>query len=81
MPLNALIALCVPGDVHPAPLAHCRYQVSGIEVPVVAGDGKVVVDAVFIRPSRNVILAGEAKSGPNVEEEQARRYGHLAGRA
>jgi hypothetical protein len=79
VPVNALIALCLPGDVYPTPLANAGYHLSGIDVPVVAGDGKVVIDAVLFRPDHNIILAGEAKSGANVEEDQARRYGDLVG--
>jgi len=77
LPVNALIALCSTGDVYPAPLADAGYHLSGVEVPVVVGNGKVVVDAVFFRPDHNLILAGEAKSGANVDEAQARRYGQL----
>lgn len=76
-PINALIALCTSGDVYPAPLADAGYQLSGVEVPIAAGDGKVVIDAVLFRPDRNTILAGEGKSGANVEVGQARRYGEL----
>jgi hypothetical protein len=74
IPVNALIALCNSGDVYPAPLAAAGYQLSGVEVPVAAGDGKVVIDAVLFRADRNMLLAGEAKSGANVDMGQARRY-------
>ncbi len=77
VPVNALIALCTPGDVYPSPLADAGYHLSGIEIPVAAGDGRVVIDAVLFRTDRNVILAGEAKSGANVDDDQARRYGQL----
>jgi hypothetical protein len=51
--------------------------VAGIEVPVRTADGTVVIDVVMFQPERNIILAGEAKSGANVDDEQARRYGGL----
>src|SRR5688500_15153300 len=50
VPLNALVAMCTPGDVYPAPLADARYHLAGVEIPVVAGDSKVVIDAVLFRP-------------------------------
>lgn len=75
--MNTLIALCTPGDVYPSPLADAGYQLNGIEVPVVSGEGTVVIDVVLFRGDRNIVLAGEAKSGANVDEEQARRYGEL----
>lgn len=77
VPVNALIALCTPGDVYPSPLADTGYQLNGIEVPVVAGEGTVVIDVVLFRSDRNIVLAGEAKSGANIDEGQARRYGRL----
>ncbi len=77
MPVNTLIALCTPGDRYPSPLADAGYCVSGIEVPVGVPAGRVVIDAVLFRADRNIILAGEVKSGANVDEKQARRYGQL----
>ena len=78
MPVNALIALSTPGGLYPAPFGDYGYRLSGVEVPVVTGDGKVVIDVVLFQPDRNIILAGEAKSGANLDEDQARRYGYLA---
>ncbi len=72
-----MIALCTYGDVYPSPFATAGYHLAGAEVPVAVSDGTVVIDAVLFRPNRNIILAGEAKSGTNVEEIQARRYGQL----
>lgn len=77
LPVNAIIALCTPGDVYPAPFAEAGYVLAGLETPAAAGDGKVVIDAVLFRTGRNLILAVEGKSGNNVEEDQARRYGEL----
>lgn len=77
MPLNTLVAMCTPGDVYPAPLADARYHLAGKEYRSAAGDGKVVIDAVLFRPDRNIVLAGEAKSGANVDEDQARGHGLL----
>jgi len=77
VPVNALIALCTPGDVYPSPLADTGYHLGGIEIPVAVGGSKVVIDAVVFRPDRNIVLACEAKSGAKVDEDQARRYGQL----
>lgn len=63
--------------MYPDILKMSGYYVAGIEVPVVTDDGTVVIDVVMFQPERNVILAGEAKSGANVDAEQARRYGQL----
>ncbi|MDE0290004.1 MAG: hypothetical protein OXM88_15710 [bacterium] len=77
LPVNALIALCNSGNLYPDTLKRSGYYVAGIEVPAVTDDGTVVIDVVMFHPERNVILAGEAKSGANVDVEQARRYGQL----
>lgn len=77
VPVNALIAMCTPGDVYPSPFADAGYRLAGIEVPVATDGRSVVIDAVLFRADRNIILAGEAKSGANVESEQAHRYDSL----
>ncbi len=77
VPVNAVIGLCTPGDVYPAVLAGAGYGVAGIEVPAVAGDGQIVIDAVLFRAVQNRVVAVEAKSGANVDERQARRYAEL----
>ena len=78
VPLNALIGLCSdPGMLYPTTLADSGYQLLGIEVPVNRGDGGVVVDAVMFQSERNMALAGEAKSGSNIDEDQALRYKNL----
>ena len=77
VPVNALIALCNSGGAYPEVLGRSGYQVDGIEVPVLAEDGTVVVDVVVFQPARNIVLVGEAKSGANVEPDQARRYEQL----
>ncbi len=78
IPLNVLVALCIgPRMLYPTPLFDSGYRLEGIEVPVSGDDDKVVVDVVMFRSERNAILAGEAKSGSNVDEDQARRYKRL----
>ena len=78
IPLNVLIALCSsPRMLYPTILFDSGYRLEGIEVPVSWDDDKVVVDVVMFRSERNMVLAGEAKSGSNIEKDQARRYKRL----
>jgi hypothetical protein len=77
VPVNALIALSTMGDIYPSTLADAGYHVAGIEVPVATDTGKVVIDVALFRSDRNRFLAGESKSGANIEKEQARQYGEL----
>lgn len=64
VPVNALIALCAPGDVYPSPFAECGYQLAGIEVPVVADGGRVVIDAVLFRADRNILIVVRRSRAP-----------------
>jgi len=75
IPVNAVIALCTPGDLYPAPLAQAGYRLAGVEVPVLSGDGRVVIDCVAFRGDVNRALIVEAKSGANLDGTQATRYG------
>ena len=78
LPLNVLIALCSnPGMLYPTTLLDNGYQLEGIEVPVTWRDDEVVADAVMFQSERNMALAGEAKSGSNIDVDQARRYKRL----
>ena len=63
--------------MYPEVLGRSGYYVAGIEVPVGTDDGTIVIDVVMFQPERNIVLAGEAKSGANVQAGQARRYGKL----
>lgn len=77
MPVNALIALCTPGDLYPSTIADAGYDLAAVEVPVAASSGKLVIDVVAFRSAKNLFLTGEAKSGANVEKDQARRYAQI----
>lgn len=74
VPLNAFIGLCTSDHLWPAPLADLGYSIRGLEIPVGAGGGRVVIDAVAFRDDNRAFLAAEAKSGKNVEVDQARAY-------
>lgn len=51
------------------------YRLEGLEVPVETPSGRVVIDVVAFGARRNRFLLGEGKSGGNVEQQQAQRYG------
>lgn len=74
IPLNAFIGLCVPDHLWPSPLAAVGYVLAGIEVPVGVNTRRVVFDAIAFRQTQNRVLGAEAKSGHNVDTDQAQRY-------
>jgi hypothetical protein len=73
VPLNAVLALAaaVPAG-WPAPLRAVGYEVAALELPLQTPLGSVHADAVLWRPGPNRFLLVEAKSGANVDEEQAK---------
>jgi hypothetical protein len=76
IPVNAFIALASPRSTSwPNTLFEIGYRLEGLEIPVTAGGGRIVVDAVAFNTATNRFLDAEGKSGNNIEEEQARRYG------
>ncbi len=73
-PVNAFVSLCRSGDGWPSVLEKAGYYLARLEVPVkVDGRDTVVFDAVAVRGDGKFILAMEAKSGSNIEQEQACR--------
>ena len=78
IPVNAFIALTARGPSSwPSPLADAGYRLEGLEIPLRTENGLIVVDAVAFNPTLNRFIAAECKSGNNVENEQAVRYGML----
>ncbi|MFJ2476353.1 hypothetical protein ACIOWI_25810 [Streptomyces sp. NPDC087659] len=78
MPINALLGLCTPYDVNPSPLSAAGFRWVGLEVPLRCGDGgKVVADAVLVHDAAAHLVICEAKSGNNIEVEQAHRYSKI----
>lgn len=78
IPVNAFIALASPRSTSwPNPLFEIGYRLEGLEIPVAAGGGRIVIDSVAFNAASNRFLDAEGKSGNNVEEEQARRYGQV----
>lgn len=77
LPLNAMIALVTAGDLNPSPLASAGFRLAALEAPVGVDPDRVVVDAVLWHPDGTLLVAGESKSGANVEEAQARKYARL----
>lgn len=79
LPINALLGLCTPYDVNPAPLASAGFRVAALEVPLACEDGgKVTADAVLMNDGAGHIVLCESKSGNNIKVEQAVRYGKIS---
>lgn len=78
LPLNALLALC--SNVRtgwPRPLFDAGYQLKGLEFPVSSDGERVVPDVVAWSSNEGHFFLGEAKSGNNLDEDQARRYANV----
>lgn len=80
IPLNAILDLATPGGTSRAVFADAGYTVAGLEVPCVTPSGNVVIDVVLAHPTTGHVIACEAKSGGNVEDDQAHRYQVLEAR-
>lgn len=76
-PTNALIGLCTPGDVNPAPLYDAGFRIAGLEVPVRVGGATVVIDALLVHRDTSHLVACESKSGANIDREQGGKYALL----
>ncbi|MGW1902907.1 hypothetical protein ACWCQB_37325 [Streptomyces hirsutus] len=78
LPINALLGLCTPHDINPAPLVGAGFRVVALEVPLsCGGTHSVIPDAVLFHAAAAHLVLCEAKSGANVEVDQARRYGSV----
>jgi len=73
LPVNAVLDLALVDGLNPAPLADAGWQIAGLEVPVVTSAGTVVCDVVLFNGATGHLLVVEAKSGVNVEPDQARK--------
>jgi hypothetical protein len=73
IPVNAVLDLALADGLNPAPLAAAGWRIVGLEIPTVTQAGTVVCDVVLFNESTGHILVAEAKSGANVETEQARK--------
>jgi hypothetical protein len=73
LPVNAVLDLALADGLNPAPLADAGWAIAGLEVPVVTSAGTVVCDVVLFNDATGHLLAVEAKSGANVEPDQARK--------
>lgn len=73
LPVNAVLDLALVDGLNPAPLADAGWEIAGLEVPVVTSAGTVVCDVVLFNAASGHLLAAEAKSGANVEPDQARK--------
>ncbi len=66
-PVNALLGLCIPGDLNPSVLYDAGFRVAGLEIPVLTPDGRVVIDVLLVHPERSHLVVCESKSGANVD--------------
>lgn len=73
LPVNALLDLALLDGLNPAPLANAGWHIAGLEVPVVTRSGTVVCDVVLFNTATGSLLSVEAKSGANIEPDQARK--------
>jgi hypothetical protein len=78
MPVNAVLDLALADGLNPAPLAAAGWRVVCLEVPVFTDLGTVVCDVVLFNPGTGNLLVVEAKSGANIEPDQARRLAAIA---
>ncbi len=76
-PINALLGLTVGNGLDRAPFRDAGFRVAGLEVPVTTVRGKTVIDLVLFDPESSLLVACEAKSGRNVEKDQAEKYASL----
>lgn len=78
VPLNAFIALCSSAKTGwPRPLFDAGFRLEAIEFPALTAEGRVVVDAVAWSPTDTHFILGEAKSGANIDEVQAKKYSNV----
>lgn len=73
LPVNAVLDLALADGLNPAPLADAGWQIAGLEVPVVTSAGTVVCDMALFNDTTGHLIAVEAKSGANIEPDQARK--------
>lgn len=77
LPINALLSLLLLNDVTPPVLADAGFRLAGLEIPAVGAGGAVTIDCLLFHADTNHLVLVEAKSGPNIEVEQAVKYGQL----
>jgi hypothetical protein len=70
-PINAVLDLALADGLNPAPLADAGWRVACLELPVLTELGTVVCDVVLFNDRTGHLLVVEAKSGANIEPDQA----------
>jgi hypothetical protein len=76
-PINALLGLTVGNGLDRAPFRDAGFRVAGLEIPVTTVRGSTVIDLVLFNAELSLLVACEAKSGRNVEDDQAEKYASL----
>ena len=74
IPINGLIALLRGDGGWPKPLGQQGFRRHQLEVPVSTPLGNIRVDALVYRREPDLIVLSEAKSGRNLECDQAKKY-------
>ena len=74
IPINGLIALLRGDGGWPKPLGQQGFRRHQLEVPVSTPLGNIRVDALVYRREPDLIVLSEAKSGRNLERDQAKKY-------
>ncbi len=80
VPVNAVVALySATRTSWPRPFFDLGYRIEGLEFPIgVDEDERVVPDVVGFKRASSRFVLHEAKSGNNIEEDQAHRYKKVA---
>ena len=81
LPVNALLGLLLSNDVNPPAFAVAGFELAGLEIPATGRAGTVTIDCLLFHAATSHLLLVESKSGANVEEGQATRYGQLQAQA
>lgn len=78
LPINGLLCLLQENDVTRPALAEAGFRLAGLEIPArAAGGGSVKIDCLLFHSEASHLVSAEAKSGGNVENEQALKYGQV----
>ena len=77
VPLNAAIALMRGHGGWPKAFEPDDLDLRWLEVPVTTREGLVTVDVLAYSPTLDLLVPSEVKSGPNIDEVQARKYASM----
>ena len=55
-PINSVLGLLTPHDLNPDALRGAGFGLQGLEVPILAGAGRVVVDVLLLHPETGLLV-------------------------